>query len=350
MFRNLLDWAFKQADVTPSYQAHHCLAVRGHECRACADICPHEAITIRRTVHIENIDCTGCGLCVSACPSFALTPRHEAPRARSLRCSQVAGDTTASVTCLARLQPSTLAHMGASGHDVTLARGNCGACKIGSNDVPAVVERNLVRARAMLQMHGQSLNAQVLEVERLEVEREDKTLTRRELFQGSWQNVKRGGDVLLAPLEKLADDEPERPDRSGLPREHQLRMRAIELAQPEPDTRVPFRLPLVADGCILCPACTRVCPTQALKRVYDGNASGGSRLDLEPQRCIGCDACVDACPVDVVSMRDDVTWGEFTGPTQSVYRATPSFVPLEGVSRTPAGTAAPRDEVGDPPA
>ncbi|MDA0700723.1 MAG: 4Fe-4S binding protein, partial [bacterium] len=62
------------------------------------------------------------------------------------------------------------------------------------------------------------------------------------------------------------------------------------------------------------------------------------RLELDGDRCVGCDACVEACPVDVVRMRDTVTWGEFTGPTRIVYRADRPTGPLGAVARTRPST------------
>jgi ferredoxin len=332
MFRDLLGWAFRQADVTPDYSAAHCLTVRGTSCRACADACPHEAVTITRKVSIDAVDCTGCGLCVAACPSFALTPRRAPPMERTLRCSQVRGEGS-SILCLARLQATDLVRMASGGADVTLARGDCGACSVGGPEVPAAVDRALRDATELLALHERPLVAEVVVVDRFEVPPDRRELSRRELLRGGWGQVQRTGGTLLAPLERFAEPEEAVEERQPLPAEFRRRLRAIELAAPEPEARVPLRLPEVLDGCILCPSCTRVCPTNAIKRVFDGDAAGGARLELETDRCVGCDACVTACPVDVVRMRDDVTWGEVIGPTQIVYRAERPSGPLGAVAR-----------------
>ena len=329
--RNLMDWAFKQADVTPKFTTQHCLAVRGGSCRACAETCPHDAITITRTVTIDPIECTGCGLCVAACPSFALAPRGRAPVDRAVRCSEVAGEAP-SVICLARLQASDLVRMAAGG-DVTLARADCGGCEIGGPGVPAAVARTVAAASDLLALHGRTLALEIVETERFDVPRDERELSRRELLRGGWSQMRRSSGTLLAPLELLAESEPAPADRLALPVEHRRRMRTLELAKLEVEATVPLRLPEVLDGCILCPACTRACPTNAIRRVFDGDAAGGARVELEADRCVGCDACVDACPVDVVRMRDDVQWGEFGGPTRIVYRAERPPAPLGAVPR-----------------
>jgi ferredoxin len=346
MFRNLMDWAFKQADVAPTFQAQHCLSVRGNPCTVCADICPHQAITIKRLVQIDSIDCTGCGLCVSACPSQALTPKTRAPVEVGIRCSQVAGDST-SVICLARLQASDLVRIGAKGRPVTLARGDCSDCPIGSAAVPEQLAEQLQGARAVLALHGRELDVAVVERERFDLEADRREISRRQLFSGGWQELRRGSGALLAPLEKLVESDEPLPDRRALPQEHERLVQAIALAEPTPETVVPLRLPQVLEGCILCPACTRACPTNAIKRVFDGDAAGGSRIELEPDRCTGCDACVSACPVDVIRMRDDVTWGEIQGPPQIVYRAQRPAMNLGAVARSDAGTATSQEPASD---
>src|SRR5690606_34283619 len=65
---------------------------------------------------------------------------------------------------------------------------------------------------------------------------------------------------------------------------------------------------------------TRACPTDAFTRVLDPE---GGVLFLDPERCVGCDACVAACPVKVITMDDEVNYGELTGGRQEAYRSDP---------------------------
>ena len=336
MFRDVMSWAFKRADARPAFEAPTCLVHHGALCSACADACPHTAITITRTVAIDAIDCTGCGLCVAACPTHALAPRTPAPIARDVRCSQVAGDAP-SVSCLARLEPSDLVRMGAASDRVTLGRGDCANCAIGSAAVPDAIAATIEAAEALLGVHDLAPEFAVVEVERLDPSVDPRSLSRRELFRVGWGQMKQAGGAALAPLERLAPKEAaSASDRPSLPLEHQRRIRALEVAELPGERQVPFPLPALAEGCIFCPACTRVCPTDAIRRTFDDApaaaptggvggrpAQGPMRIELEADRCVGCAACVDVCPVHVVSMRPTVPWAEVVGGVRTLAASTP---------------------------
>lgn len=349
MFRDVLAWAFRRADASPAFTAATCLVHHGVGCSACADVCPHDAVRITRTVAIDPIDCTGCGLCVAACPSHALAPRTPAPAARDVRCSQVAGD-AASVTCLARLQASDLVRLGAGADRVTLGHGACDGCAVGGAAVLDAVADTIATALPLLALHARAPEIAVVEVERLDPSVDPRAISRRDLLRAGWGQVRDAGGTVLAPLERLApvDEEGAAADRPPLPDEHRRRWRTLELAAPDAAEAVPWRLPVVADGCIFCPACTRVCPTDAIRRVFDeappapvgsiGGRGGAQpmRLEVEPDRCVGCDACVDVCPVHVVAMAESTTWGDLTAGPRTVARSGDRGGTPGAVARSPS--------------
>jgi ferredoxin len=41
-------------------------------CGACADVCPHGAITVDDIAVIDANKCVDCGACIDACPSSAI--------------------------------------------------------------------------------------------------------------------------------------------------------------------------------------------------------------------------------------------------------------------------------------
>lgn len=352
-----MSWALKQLEVTPDFSAQDCLSAHGTACDLCAKACPHEAITVSRTVKIDPVDCTGCGLCVAVCPSHALSvPARKGPTPNPLRCSKVQGDGP-SVTCLAKLGVSELARMAAADEDQTvrLAHADCASCPVGDATVPKVVEGTAEKARALRAVAGGELHLELKHADRLEATPDRRPVSRRDLLHGGWSQLKQAGGEAVAPLDQMLDQvtgrskagssatavrrtirtisSEELTERAPLPPEHVARLRTLQQASPAPDQPVPWPLPALLDGCILCPACTRACPSDAIRRVFDGDAMGGAHLELEAARCTGCEACVQACPVGVVVMREDVTWSEVTGPTQVLHEAGPPSGPGGGVSR-----------------
>ncbi len=316
MLDDLLNFVLKATEVAPRYTSSRCLAVTQsrNACSVCVDICPHEAVTIRRHVEIDPVDCTGCGLCVQGCPSQALEPSLRYRPGLPVRCSKVPG-AAQSVTCLGRLQPSDLLRLAGTNEEVRLARGDCGTCPIGGAAILDALEVLEAEAADLAALHERPFRVTVLTPERFDETGASRRMSRRDLLRGGLREIQRGAAEALAPLDPGGDV-----DRS-LPRELQRAHRVIESADLPDDALVPWRLPRVDDACILCPICTRVCPTTAIVRRFDED--GTATLYLEPERCVDCDACVVACPVDAVQMDDAVRWGELSGGEQIAFARDP---------------------------
>ncbi len=313
MLDDLLNFAFRAADVRPAYSTSRCLAVRQSPaaCRRCAEVCPHDAVTVRgRGVEIDDVDCSGCGLCVQACPSEALQSRVRLEAGRATKCSRVAGDAQ-TVHCLGRLRPTELHRLLRGRDSLLLARGDCADCPIGGAAVAEAIEEVAARSRELLALRGGSAEIRIEQLERLDDDHAALTLDRRSLLRGGWRSVQRGASDALAPLDPGGDDD-------EIPIEKARTWRALELADLAPDRTVPWPLPQVSDACILCPICTKVCPTAAFSRTFDED--GGGALVLDPARCIGCDACVGACPVRAIAMEPTPTWSEASSGPRDVYR------------------------------
>lgn len=320
---SLLNFVLRAVDVTPTYEEARCLVVTRSTgaCTACLDACPHDAVRITSKVAIDPVDCTGCGLCVQACPSGALEPRSSIAPGGNARCSRVSGSAQ-SVQCLAVLQPTDIARLAGHKGSVTLGHGDCANCTIGSSVVPQVVAAAAACAELLSHVSGRRLAVKVEQVVSLEQRDSGERLSRRSLLGGGLRGIKQAAGDALGPLERvLPTPEPtvagERID-PGV--EHLRQLRLLAIGDVAPEEPVPFRLPRVADGCILCPICTRACPTDAFTRVLEPE---GGVLYLDPDRCVGCDACVAACPVKVITMDDDVTYGELTGGRTEAYRSDP---------------------------
>jgi Fe-S-cluster-containing hydrogenase component 2 len=312
MLDDLLNLVFRAADVRPTFSKSRCLAVRQSPaaCRRCADVCPHEAVTVRgRGVEIDDVDCSGCGLCVQACPSQALEPRVRLEAGRAAKCSQVEGDAQ-TVHCLGRLRPTDLHRLLRGRRRLVLARGDCADCPIGTAAVREAIDEVAETARELLTLRGAAGEIVVEQRDRLDDVDTAETLDRRALLRGGWRGMQRGASDALAPLDPGGDE-------GEVPLEAARTWRALELSDLAADEPVPWPVPTVNDACILCPICTKVCPTDAFSRRFDDD--GGGALVLEPSRCIGCDACVGACPVRAIEMRRRPSWGEVSGGARDVH-------------------------------
>lgn len=319
---DLFNLVFRAVDASPRYEPERCLIVTRASnlaCRECVDTCPHDAVRIvGMRIEIDPVDCTGCGLCVRACPSEALEQRVNVAAAAPARCSQVTGSSQ-SVQCLAKLSPMDMLQLADKDGNVTLGRGDCSACRIGGPSVPGAVAATAEKAENLARVMGRPLKVQIEETERLDQVDPGRRLSRRAVLSGSLREAGQAAADALGPLERLLPGVDAEPGLVDMPTEHTRKVAALRAAAPAPETLVPFRLPRVADGCILCPLCTKACPTDALRRELGPE---GGQLILDPERCVGCDACVPACPVRVISMDGSITWSEVSAGEQVVYSST----------------------------
>ena len=335
MLENLFNFIMKASNLQPDYYAERCLAVTRQVggCDVCEKACPHEAITIKRHVDINEVDCTGCGLCVQVCPSQALETKATYQAGAPLKCSQVKGSAQ-SVQCLTRLEATDLVRLASARKTLTLVRNDCADCSVGCADVPAALEKTIQQAHVLATQLERDFDTNIIETDHYDTTDNPDPISRRELLRGGFKGVQRTAADVIAPLDLLPEDEPEKP----LPREHSKRLQIIKMSEPKPEQVVPWVLPRIAEGCIVCPICTKVCPTGAFARVFEPADEGaGKGLWLEPDRCNGCDACVKSCPVKVITLDDQVTWGELTAGKVEVYHKEGRDVPEGTVARSGRG-------------
>ncbi|MEZ4631102.1 MAG: 4Fe-4S dicluster domain-containing protein [Deinococcales bacterium] len=326
MFEQIFNFIIRASNVAPKYNPDHCLVVSRAigGCTLCQDVCPHEAIDIKRQVEIDEIDCTGCGLCVQICPSQAIEAKLSYQAASVLKCSKVSGSAQ-SVLCLGRLQVSDLVRLSSRRDKISLVRQECKACSIGNAEVAEAIDRLIPKAQTLAKTLDKDLSIDVIVAEHYDATDNPERLSRRELLRGGFKHLQVGTSDVLAPLEALMEKED---DKSSLPSELVKQYKIIELSQPEPEDLVPWQLPTVREGCIMCPVCTNVCPTDAFSREFSKPSekpreTGDSLLRLEPHRCNGCNACVTSCPIKVIDLKDEVTWAELSGGSEVLYRKSP---------------------------
>ncbi|AFH39564.1 4Fe-4S dicluster domain-containing protein [Thermus thermophilus] len=309
----LLNVFLKATDPRPRYTEARCLLYKNSVggCDKCYQACPKGAVRLEGwRVELDEVLCTGCGLCTGVCPGIALEyPLGAIQEALirgkgKLRCSKAEGKGE-EVLCLGRLTPGLLAEAGSRFGKVVLARGDCGACRIGGPEVPEHLKRMAEEARRYFPV----------EVEVVEGELPGERVGRRELFQALLGSAKRTAADLVPELPLPALEE----EREGeLPAELRLRRLAASRA---PEVRWP-RI-RVEEGCTLCPVCTNVCPTEAVRRVREGEEYV---LYLQVAACTGCGACVESCPPQVIRLEEAPK--EEVGKELLLFRGKPPWYDL----------------------
>ncbi len=308
---NLLNAFLKATDPRPRYVETRCLLYKNSVggCDRCYQACPKGAVRLESfRVELDEVLCTGCGLCTGVCPGVALEyPLGGIQEALirgkgQIRCSKAEGKGE-EVVCLGRLTPGLLAEAGSRFGQLILARGDCATCRIGGPLVPEHLERMAEEAR---RYHP-------VEVEVRQGELPGEKVGRRELFQALLGSAKRTAADLV-PEPPLAAE----PEEKGLPAELRLRLLAAKRASTVRWPRI-----AVEEGCTLCPVCTNVCPTEAVYRVREGEEYV---LRLKVEACTGCGACVESCPPQVIRL-EEASKEEVFGELE-LYRGKPPWYDL----------------------
>jgi len=308
---NLLNAFLKATDPRPRYTESRCLLYKNSVggCDRCYQVCPQGAVRLEGwRVELDEVLCTGCGLCTGVCPGVALEyPLGAIQEALirgkgQLRCSKAEGKGE-EVLCLGRLTPGLLAEAGSRFGKVVLARGDCASCRIGGPSVPEHLERMAKEAR---RYHP-------VEVEVVEGPLPGEPVGRRELFQALLGSARRTAADLVPELPL-----PQEGEEKGLPAELRLRLLAARRASEVRWPRI-----RVEEGCTLCPVCTNVCPTGAVRRVREGEEYV---LYLQVEACTGCGACVESCPPQVIRLEEAPK--ELLGQELELFRGRPPWYDL----------------------
>ena len=66
---------------------------RGHRCKECVRHCRYEAISFEPSLSVHQTRCTGCMLCMEACPQYPNSPiRYNEEKHVCIKCDLCGGD------------------------------------------------------------------------------------------------------------------------------------------------------------------------------------------------------------------------------------------------------------------
>lgn len=308
----------KQAKSAVTFDAGRCLRTRlgNHSCERCAAICPKQALSLANgKITFAEERCSACLSCVSVCPGdafaceFDLLSLLAAPVLSTGGESVVLGcakssphDNLTRMVCLGLLSEPVLAALHCvAKQEILLDVRHCAGCENGK-----VVEHLTSRLREIAGKVGTAADLRL----RLATEADFKgaegdnsrrfflRMTKNSLLGFSRQSAALlHSDQTATPTGRtIGAKEPPRSNlflrqASGrLPREAESEKRLLQS----------YYFDVTAsEKCDLCPACTGMCPSGALKRRQDGE---GKRLEFTSYRCSGCNLCIHFCKKQALTL------------------------------------------------
>lgn len=290
-FLNYLDYL----DYRPKYDVDKCVRKMSSKsnCSFCYDRCVYDAIEFKnKRIEIKD-NCKSCGLCLTACPTNALTDGGRSFFGYGgeimVLCPKIEGefkDPKVRVACLSYFTEKILLNIHRRGvRKILIDTSMCSECAL-SQSFEEVVENT----NKLLSLADKDL-LQVEEIQEGDIERMLSTVTqernqkevpRRDIFKQLAKEIFSVGYEIAPPTVK----------------EDGWKKVNILLTDYASDLKYNlglFKMEIDPDKCINCRACITLCPEKVME-IKDG------KLKYRSSRCIGCTLCVDICPTGALEL------------------------------------------------
>ena len=280
----------------------HCLnnRIRGSRCQKCETVCSRQSIKAgtsggEATIRVDDT-CSGCGLCVAACPTGAIAAARRLPEkfklkdhAVELACrkQQLEG----AVDCLGMLDAYSLSYVGLQFSQVKILL-DSQRCETCNPRVPAAVRQAVLSANDFLRKFGRPALNVICQRGKVEA-----IIGRRDLFAFCFSRAR---ETLLAALPlTLAGEQTPREGLVGL----------IDRRSEAADVMSLAAAPLfwgakTLGNCNFCGICARACKQAALTLAVD-KEKRQIALWHKQSACIGCKACQMLCPHGCLELKTE---------------------------------------------
>ena len=310
--RQLFEKIKCEAEAAVRFEQRSCLRTRfnNNECRACLNECKTGALELNdRTLSFDGEKCTGCMRCVAVCPNDAfiadldmlqILKNVQAQKLIVLSCRKKKQFVPHQrIHCIGALSDPLLAAMNSLAKGkIFLDATQCNSCTNGH--CLGKIKFSLDALRTQNAASDKSLSIKLVPDEAPFPEVDNKT-SRRFFLKGTGRAIAEFGIETCSKA--IHKSKTEKHDSMKGPVKNSVFLQfAFDNTADEEERTIlePFFYTVQAEEhCNLCPVCTGMCPTGALKRV---NENGEKHLVFKSSDCSGCGLCRDFCKKQALSI------------------------------------------------
>ena len=288
--------------ILPKVVSQHCLRTRfnGSSCTRCRDACPRQLPVLDDVISINASVCSGCHLCAAACPSGAIEPQLTVEALTTalnrslpviLSCHKTQDESHLQIPCFGFLSEEYLIALHTSvPSEINFNIIHCSECC--NHSIVSSLRERLCSLEAKT---GLPINTKIRLVDQTtDLHFQHEAIGRRSFFSSFARSLLREAATILAPP-STKSEKPVSYAQKHIPLRLTMLNRGLEKITGEEQQLINklFRWELQrSDTCDGCYACTKICPTGALK---ENQYNKTVIFEFDTTSCTGCGLCVEFC-------------------------------------------------------